>query len=123
MNSSSRNNRTRGKNNYNTGMNGENKAVEYLKLRGYNIVEHRYKHAHQEIDIIAVKEKHIYFIEVKTSSIGGAHSYLNSQQLNKYFVLAEYYLGQHQEYNGYEIHFDAIIINGQNIHYIANLID
>lgn len=45
---------------------GENAAVEYLEKKGYDIIERNYRKGYGEIDIIAVKEKTLVFVEVKT---------------------------------------------------------
>lgn len=47
---------------------GEKHAAEYLKHKGYKILEKNYKTAVGEIDIIAAKGRIIAFVEVKTRS-------------------------------------------------------
>jgi len=44
---------------------GEDKAAQYLRRRGYNIVERNFSCRFGEIDIIARKGKFIVFAEVK----------------------------------------------------------
>ena len=48
------------------GKRGESLAVEYLKSRGYKILEMNWRTKHKEIDIIALDKNEIVFIEVKT---------------------------------------------------------
>ncbi len=48
------------------GKRGELLAVEYLESRGYKILENNWKANRREIDIIAVDNNEIVFIEVKT---------------------------------------------------------
>ena len=45
---------------------GENLAVNYLKKRGYKIIERNFTARHGEIDIIAKDRNEIVFIEVKS---------------------------------------------------------
>jgi putative endonuclease len=45
---------------------GENIACIYLKKQGFKIIERNYGQKWGEIDIIAIKEDRIYFIEVKS---------------------------------------------------------
>jgi putative endonuclease len=49
-----------------TGTWGEQKAVEYLQNKGYEIVVKNYRHLQAEIDLIARKGKLLIFVEVKT---------------------------------------------------------
>ncbi len=50
---------------YDWGLKAEKMAALYLKTKGYQILEERYKTAYGEIDIIARKKNIIAFIEVK----------------------------------------------------------
>lgn len=45
---------------------GENIACEFLKKKGYEIIERNFRKSYAEIDIIAVKDKTLIFTEVKT---------------------------------------------------------
>lgn len=49
-----------------SGKDGENIAAEYLKNKGYTIIDRNYYSRYGEIDIIAQHEKYIVFVEVKT---------------------------------------------------------
>lgn len=52
------------------GREGEALAVAYLKKNGYRIIEQNYRCQLGEIDIVAVDQKTLCFIEVKTRSTG-----------------------------------------------------
>jgi putative endonuclease len=57
------------------GDSGETIAEEYLKLRGFRIIERNFRAGRLEIDIIAVDGKCLVFVEVKLrrgDSFGGA---------------------------------------------------
>ncbi|MBQ9760622.1 MAG: YraN family protein [Clostridia bacterium] len=45
---------------------GEQRAVNYLRLRGYTVKERNYRAGHYEIDIIASRFSELAFVEVKT---------------------------------------------------------
>lgn len=45
---------------------GENRAVEFLRRHGFEIVEKNFFTTQGEIDIVAEKGDDIYFVEVKT---------------------------------------------------------
>ena len=48
------------------GKQGENKAKNYLKRRGYQILETNYRTKAGEIDLIAKEKDCLVFVEVKT---------------------------------------------------------
>ncbi len=48
------------------GKEGEAKAIAWLKEKGYEIIEHNWRHSYYEIDIIAAKNDKLHFIEVKS---------------------------------------------------------
>ena len=52
------------------GRNGEALAVAFLRKKGYRVIEQNYRCQLGEIDIIAVDQKTVCFIEVKTRSTG-----------------------------------------------------
>ncbi|MCG2689812.1 YraN family protein [Candidatus Parcubacteria bacterium] len=45
---------------------GEGKAEEYLKSKGYKVIEKNFKRKWGELDIVAFKKKVFVFVEVKT---------------------------------------------------------
>jgi len=45
---------------------GEHKAEEFLRTRGYRIVEHNWRYGHRDIDIVAAKDDVLVIVEVKT---------------------------------------------------------
>ena len=52
------------------GRKGENLAVDFLKDKGYEILETNWFYDHKEIDIIAKHNNTIIFVEVKTRTTG-----------------------------------------------------
>ena len=49
-----------------TGKTGEKMAINWLRERGYAILEQNWRHARWEVDVIAEKEMVLHFIEIKT---------------------------------------------------------
>lgn len=60
------------------GAKGEDVAMEWLRERGYYIVERNWRIGHYEIDIIAQHFDTIHFVEVKTRSLGSWQSAFDS---------------------------------------------
>ena len=52
----------------NTGTKGEDLAVEFLERNGYQVLIRNFKFRRYEIDIVAMRDDWLLFIEVKTRS-------------------------------------------------------
>lgn len=50
------------------GATGEQMAARYLVDKGYVIIEHNHHNRHKEVDIIALDQGELVFVEVKTRS-------------------------------------------------------
>lgn len=48
------------------GADGENMAIGWLTKKGYKILHHNWRHSYYEIDIIALKNTMLHFVEVKS---------------------------------------------------------
>lgn len=59
-----------GKESGNLGNLGEDLVAEYLRQNGYIIVKRNWRDRFGEIDVIAEKDAHIIFVEVKTRTDG-----------------------------------------------------
>jgi putative endonuclease len=65
------------------GKRGEDLAVDFLQLKGYKILERNWRYRHAEIDIIAMLDEKLIFIEVKTRStdvFGSPEGFVNSKK-------------------------------------------
>ena len=74
---------------------GEKKAVDFLKKKGYKILETNYKTHIGEIDVIAEDKEYTVFIEVKTRSgddFGAPSEAVTVKKREKYFKVATEYL-------------------------------
>ncbi len=47
------------------GIKGEDIAIQYLRTKGYDIVDKNWRSGHKEIDVIAKKDDTVVFVEVK----------------------------------------------------------
>ncbi len=93
------------------GQAGEQLAREYLQTNGYAILEANWKWGHLEVDIIAMKENTIVFVEVKTRSsdrMAPPEAAVNSQKQNNLFRAANTFVTR-RGYNC-EVRFDIISI-------------
>jgi putative endonuclease len=96
---------------YKKGHRGEALAAIYLRLKGYRILERRYKTPVGEVDLIAQKGKGLVFAEVKARNTyeQGAEAITRRQQLRT-IKAAKYYLRTRPEVASWDLRFDALIV-------------
>lgn len=95
-----------------TGKIGENIAVSYLEKIGYKIIDRNFECKQGEIDIVALDNEEIVFIEVKTraSALYGLPKEAVNQTKKKHiYNSAEYYVFTHNLEND-PIRIDVIEI-------------
>jgi putative endonuclease len=76
------------------GSRGEDAAMEWLRSRGYYIVERNWRIGRYEIDIIAEHYDTLHFVEVKTRKAGGwqsAYDSIDEQKIRTLRRAAAYY--------------------------------
>src|SRR3990167_6788494 len=85
--------------NYSTGHLAEQHAAEYLKSRGYEILDINWKTRYCEIDIVAQKDKTIYFVEVKyrlSDFQGSGFEYITKTKLKQMKFAAEIWMANNK---------------------------
>lgn len=94
------------------GKKGEDIAVEYLKKKGYKILERNFRKGYGEIDIICTKSNVLVFVEVKTRTsdqFGTPLEAITSWKLKPLINTARYYSVLHPELPQ-ELRIDAISV-------------
>lgn len=102
--------------------NGEDIATEYLIQNGYHIIERNFYCKLGEIDIVALKEEYLIFLEVKTRSsdnYGTPLEAVTKNKINHLYKTAKYYLYTRNLQDEF-IRFDAIEIYKENDNYNIN---
>lgn len=109
-----------------TGRKAERAAANYLEMRGYHIMEMNWRRPRAEIDIIAVKNKVTYFVEVKyrkNDHQGGGLDYITDAKLQR-MKRGAYYWVDETKYTG-EFQLAAIEVAGPTFtveHFIDNVL-
>lgn len=94
------------------GKKGEDLAALFLKKKGYKIIERNFRKSYGEIDIIAVKDNILVFIEVKTRTggkFGTPLEAITSWKLKPLVKAAQFYSMLHPELPN-ELRIDAISV-------------
>lgn len=102
---------------------GEDIACKYLLVNGYKILRRNYHGAHGEIDIIAIKNRHLAIVEVKTRGsveFGYAAEAVNYDKQNHIIRAARAFIMGFSDYD--EISFDVceVYTSDRSINYIEN---
>lgn len=92
--------------NYSTGHEAEQVAARYLESKGFVIEEINWKTPACEVDIIAVKDKVMYFVEVKyrkSSDQGSGFDYITPKKLQQMKFAAACWVQMNKYHGDYEI--------------------
>ena len=84
--------------NRNIGEMGERIAEEFLKKKGYQIIERNWRSKFGEIDLICQKDKALVFVEVKTKrgeGWGSPEEMEDRRKLEKVRRMGEVYMANH----------------------------
>lgn len=96
-----------------TGKRGEELAQDYIKEKGFLILETNWRFSHSEVDIIASKEKVLYFFEVKTRKsilFGLPETSVGNKKMTKLKQAAQAYLYEHPEWNMLQFNILSIVL-------------
>lgn len=98
------------------GKSGEEIAANFLVENRFQIYKRNYHSAFGEIDIIAIKNQTIHFVEVKTRSRNyeSALSSISTSKQLKLIKTANMFLTKHLEFQDYYTQFDVIAIYVSN---------
>lgn len=102
--------------NYQSGHDAEKRAAEYLEKRGFQIVELNWKTRYCEIDIVAQKDRVMYFVEVKSrksASFGTGLDYITPKKLKQMRFAAEMWVQNYQWGGDYQL--AVISIDGEHV--------
>ena len=96
------------------GNEGEYRAAKYLESKGFEIIERNWRTKLGEIDIIAVKNDILVFVEVKTlpnGTLDMIQRELNYQKRQRIIKTSKRFLLKHREYSNSYVRFDVIVID------------
>ena len=87
-------------------------AVLLLKLKMYRIIAIRYRNHFGEVDIIALKNNLIIFIEVKARAKDVGYEFVQQKQIKRIRNAASLFLANYPKYQNKDVRIDLIIIAG-----------
>ena len=95
------------------GMDGESLAAEFLRKRGYRILERNYRTSRGEMDIVAEEGGALVFVEVKArrgARFGGTHDAVGWRKQQQLIRVASHYIAVNRIQNR-DCRFDLVLIS------------
>ncbi len=99
------------KNTYEAGKKSEEEAVRILENRGFRIIERNFHSRFGEIDIIATKNKTLYFFEVRLRKKGPIFS-ITRQKIKRIFKTIDYFLLRNPVFRDFTKDFGLVLFEG-----------
>lgn len=96
----------------------ESRAADYLKQRGYQILERNFRCHFGEIDVIAKKDGYLVFIEVKfrsTGTYGAPQEAVDYRKQKRISNAASFYLYKHHYPADAPVRFDVAAVSAGSI--------
>lgn len=97
-----------------TGDKGEEIAEAYLKVQGYKILAKNLSCRYGEIDIVAQKKNHLFFVEIRRrigETYGSALESITKKKLLRIRKTAQYYLGRERQWEKLVPFFSVVAID------------
>ena len=100
---------------------GEEVAAGYLREKGYTILHRNYRVGHRDLDIVALKNNILVFVEVKTrkgDSLVEAEKAVDRRKIMSLNMAANNYLKRYRL--NVDVRFDIVAITGSPADYSVN---
>ncbi len=97
---------------------GEEAALEYLRNKGYQIIEQNYRTKRSEIDLIVKKDKCLVFVEVRTKKgerFGSPEETIDAWKIRKLYWNAQAYSSAKKYQGASRIDAICIVLNQDNL--------
>jgi len=103
---------------------GELIAIDYLEKQGYQLITSNYQASHYEIDVIAIKDGILCFVEVKNYKNSNHNLYYAINKKKQLFLIraAKTFMAKTPKYQDYLTRFDAIFISHSNYGHITKIV-
>ena len=99
----------------NKGREGEDFVCEYLTTLGWKILERNYRSRRAEIDIIAIDNDELVFVEVKrwdTLDFEAIEYGIDGRKCQRIISCSKYYLTENEWYQNNSVRYDVVFHKG-----------
>lgn len=97
---------------------GEARAAALLEAEGWSVLARNYRAGRGEIDVVALREGILAFIEVKTWRGFGSEELeraIGPTKRRRIVETAKIFLAQYREYSNARIRFDVLLLSGEGV--------
>ncbi|QTA38917.1 YraN family protein [Thermosipho ferrireducens] len=103
----------------------ENAAISFLKRKGYKILSRNFRTKFGEIDIIALDDDTLVFIEVKSGNSDKVDPFerITNQKISKIERVAEFYMNYNRNFVYSRTRIDAIKVHKNKIFHQKGITD
>ncbi|HJV19785.1 MAG TPA: YraN family protein [Sediminibacterium sp.] len=101
-----------------TGRKGEEIAVEFLRERGFHILERNWRFGRSEVDIIASHSTRLHLVEVKTRSglrFGYPEESISRLKMKQLKIAAAAYQYRHPQWKYIQFNALSVVLQGERI--------
>jgi len=103
---------TTGKVSYYAGQAAEFQVARYYERDGWHVLQHRFKSAAGEIDLVLRRQDTVLFVEVKRARTHDiAASRISLQQIARINQSAEIFVAEHLSGQNFEMRMDAALVD------------
>lgn len=104
---------------------GERLAARYLAKKGFRIINTNFRYGRGEVDIIAICEASVVFVEVKTwdaYDYGNLELSVDKGKKRRIIMASRGFLNQHPRYDGWRVRYDLLFISdaGKQVKHITS---
>jgi putative endonuclease len=95
---------------------GEARAAAYLSANGYEILRKNFRTPRGEVDIVAVREETLVFVEVKswkTMGTGELGYAISPHKRSRIRQVAAAFRNQNPAFRGFRVRFDVLFLRSQ----------
>jgi putative endonuclease len=93
------------------GKEGEDLAVRWLTRKAFRVIHRNWRYSHLEVDIIALKDQCLHFVEVKTRRndfFGHPEDFVTKQKLDNLMRAGAAFLKKYPDWN--QVQYDILSI-------------
>lgn len=108
------------------GRHGEQLAADYLADHGWRIVQKNFRGGRGEVDIVAVQDNVISFVEVKSWSTLPPESLehgISQAKLKKIVGASREFLARNPVFDSFRARYDVVFVTPERIEHISNVIE